>query len=516
MIASDLHRVPANMRRAAAGPSNTEDRDRLEPYEELVLDGFGVAPVASAITGRAYMMHAWCRKLGAGFATDTKTHTTDDWIAWLRVVIADVTALGRRVKVLRVDAGSDLANDGFRHRAASELGCAVRAAPGGWHEGVAMAESMNDLVSRMADAMVRRAQLGPSYFIPARLYAVVLISMRCVRGMTITRSEAADGVRPDAYKLTPFLFGTTVAELEDKGARGPPGSESKPRAPIGILVGISKGAYCVRKSHNTETVLRHAVQPLNELALLRNSVPSGVALVDEAAQTPALADFPPIVVPPPPPPTPVVNEQREAVGARLEFHFEVGPERTPRWFGCTVTGHRTTSSGVTHHAVEWDADEHWDPSWRQEDWQWVNLKNDTPMWRTGRPRVPAPTVPPAPAVGSRRSPRLVARLASMREDLVEFGFDQEYVDWTMDGESHCDAPSVSASDGSAHAPVNPIQPTPIHSNPRPPAVADDPPEAAHAFSVSYAGGFERTGALNSSPAPPHHRVHSAAVHRATL
>ena len=431
MIASDLHRVPANMRRAAAGPSNTADRERLEPYEELVLDGFGAAPVPSAITGKAYMMHAWCRKLGAGFATDTKTHTTDDWIAWLRVVIADVAALGRRTKVLRVDAGSDLANDGFRQRAASELGCTVRVAPGGWHEGVAMAESMNDLVSRMADAMVRRAQLGPSYFIPARLYAVVLISMRCVRGMMITRSEAADGVRPDAYKLTPFLFGTTVAELEDKGARGPPGSESKPRAPIGILVGISKGAYSVRKNHNAETVLRHAVQPLNELALLRNSVPSGVALVDEAAQTPALADFPPIVIPPPPPPTPVVNEQREAVGARLEFHFEVGPERTPRWFGCTVTGHRTTSSGVTHHAVEWDADEHWDPSWRQQDWQWVNLKNDTPMWRTGRPRVPAPPVPPAPAVGSRRSPRLVARLASMRDDLMTFGFDQEYVDWTM-------------------------------------------------------------------------------------
>ena len=431
MIASDLHRVPANMRRAAAGPSNTADRERLEPYEELVLDGFGAAPVPSAITGKAYMMHAWCRKLGAGFATDTKTHTTDDWIAWLRVVIADVAALGRHTKVLRVDAGSDLANDGFRQRAASELGCTVRVAPGGWHEGVAMAESMNDLVSRMADAMVRRAQLGPSYFIPARLYAVVLISMRCVRGMIITRSEAADGVRPDAYKLTPFLFGTTVAELEDKGARGPPGSESKPRAPIGILVGISKGAYSVRKNHNAETVLRHAVQPLNELALLRNSVPSGVALVDEAAQTPALADFPPIVIPPPPPPTPVVNEQREAVGARLEFHFEVGPERTPRWFGCTVTGHRTTSSGVTHHAVEWDADEHWDPSWRQQDWQWVNLKNDTPMWRTGRPRVPAPPVPPAPAVGSRRSPRLVARLASMRDDLMTFGFDQEYVDWTM-------------------------------------------------------------------------------------
>ena len=454
MIASDLHRVPANMRRAAAGPSNTADRERLEPYEELVLDGFGAAPVPSAITGKAYMMHAWCRKLGAGFATDTKTHTTDDWIAWLRVVIADVAALGRHTKVLRVDAGSDLANDGFRQRAASELGCTVRVAPGGWHEGVAMAESMNDLVSRMADAMVRRAQLGPSYFIPARLYAVVLISMRCVRGMIITRSEAADGVRPDAYKLTPFLFGTTVAELEDKGARGPPGSESKPRAPIGILVGISKGAYSVRKNHNAETVLRHAVQPLNELALLRNSVPSGVALVDEAAQTPALADFPPIVIPPPPPPTPVVNEQREAVGARLEFHFEVGPERTPRWFGCTVTGHRTTSSGVTHHAVEWDADEHWDPSWRQQDWQWVNLKNDTPMWRTGRPRVPAPPVPPAPAVGSRRSPRLVARLASMRDDLMTFGFDQEYVDWTMGDDLRVRHREVSPCDERRSCQVN--------------------------------------------------------------
>ena len=454
MIASDLHRVPANMRRAAAGPSNTADRERLEPYEELVLDGFGAAPVPSAITGKAYMMHAWCRKLGAGFATDTKTHTTDDWIAWLRVVIADVAALGRHTKVLRVDAGSDLANDGFRQRAASELGCTVRVAPGGWHEGVAMAESMNDLVSRMADAMVRRAQLGPSYFIPARLYAVVLISMRCVRGMIITRSEAADGVRPDAYKLTPFLFGTTVAELEDKGARGPPGSESKPRAPIGILVGISKGAYSVRKNHNAETVLRHAVQPLNELALLRNSVPSGVALVDEAAQTPSLAAFPPIVIPPPPPPTPVVNEQREAVGARLEFHFEVGPERTPRWFGCTVTGHRTTSSGVTHHAVEWDADEHWDPSWRQQDWQWVNLKNDTPMWRTGRPRVPAPPVPPAPAVGSRRSPRLVARLASMRDDLMTFGFDQEYVDWTMGDDLRVRHREVSPCDERRSCQVN--------------------------------------------------------------
>ena len=103
-----------------------------------------------------------------------------------------------------------------------------------------MAEAMNDVVSRMAEAMLRRALLGPEYFIPARLYAVVIISMRCAKGMTVTRAEAANGVCPDAYKLTPYLFGTTVAELEDKGARGPPGSETKPRAPVGILVPVTR------------------------------------------------------------------------------------------------------------------------------------------------------------------------------------------------------------------------------------------------------------------------------------
>ena len=60
-------------------------------------------------------------------------------------------------------------------------------------------------------------------------------------------------------------------------------------------------------------------------------------------------------------------------------------------------------------------------------------------------------------------------------------------------------PSASSDEG-ARAQANPSQPKPTHANPRPPAVAGGPPEAAHAVSVGSAGGIERTGGSEASVA----------------
>ena len=95
-----------------------------------------------------------------------------------------------------------------------------------------MCEKMNDVYTRMAEASVTRAGRGPGHFIPARMYAVIVCAMKAAKGQDMSRIESADGIRPDATALTPYLYGTEVAELEDKPARGAYGSVDKGRAPL--------------------------------------------------------------------------------------------------------------------------------------------------------------------------------------------------------------------------------------------------------------------------------------------
>ena len=451
LIESDTHRVSSSLRRRPANQSRGEARAVLDPYEEMDLDGWGPAPAASVVTGRSYMMHAVCRKTGMGYAIDTMHHTTEDWIAWLHTVLATIRAKGRTVRILRVDAASELASPTFARRAAKELGTAVLVAPGGFHEGVSMCEKMNDVYTRMAEASVKRAGRGPGHFIPARMYAVIICSMKAAKGQDMSRIESADGIRPDATVLTPYLYGTEVAELEDKPARGAYGSVDKGRAPLGIIVGMEDAKYLVRKHNTGETVRRRHVTPLNERALLRSGIPSGVALADEEAQTPPLAEF---ALPPPPPPRPrpepiEPNGQRKPIGTKLEFHFEIGKERTPHWFACQVVGTRTLASGAIEHAVDWAEDDLWHPSWSKEAWRHVNLSNDTPIWRYAR--APAQAKPVQPAQGPlRKSPRLQAGMACSMQAIVDAGMDPEYAEWVVTGDDD-DGAGMSNERGASDA-----------------------------------------------------------------
>jgi hypothetical protein len=74
----------------------------------------------------------------------------------------------------------------------------------------------------------------------------------------------------------------------------------------------------VFRKHRLGTVAQHHIRPLNELALVRRSLPPAVATVDIGVQT--LFDATPQTPPPPPqhaqPPPPAVVDL--PIGARIE------------------------------------------------------------------------------------------------------------------------------------------------------------------------------------------------------
>jgi hypothetical protein len=88
---------------------------------------------------------------------------------------------------------------------------------------------------------------------------------------------------PDLSSPVPFTFGTTVAIVED--VRGPKGSLEHPCGSIGKFVGVSGSSYLVYRPGRGTTVHQHHVTPLNELALIRSSLPASSATADGESQT---------------------------------------------------------------------------------------------------------------------------------------------------------------------------------------------------------------------------------------
>ena len=261
IIDNDIFRVGSQLKRAPAGTSRGA-HEQLEPLQCLNLDGWGHA-TPSALTGRSYTMEASCRKTGFGFMIDTKNHTHTDWVTWLHTVLAECARYKRVVEAFYVDAGSDLASPAFKELAAAQLKVDVIPAAGGYHEHVAGIEAMNDVWTRMGDAMCQRSERGPSHIIPARMYAKEITNLRCRPNADVTRHEEVTGSPSPVDDIVPYLYGTSVVELEDKQARGPHGSIDRPRAPEGIIVGMRKGSHLVIKANTQEVVARHRVRPLN-------------------------------------------------------------------------------------------------------------------------------------------------------------------------------------------------------------------------------------------------------------
>ena len=161
----------------------------------------------------------------------------------------------------------------------SSTGCGAQA-----RCGQRRAERNNDLLTRMAEEMLQRAKLGTAWLLVARAYAQWLLNRTPLTRTGETRYQRFRAEVPDfATGLTPYIFGTTVAVVED--VKGPKGSLDHPRGSIGRFVGVADSAYLVWRDVRKNVVHQASVRTLNEQALITSSLPPCVAGVTVEVQT---------------------------------------------------------------------------------------------------------------------------------------------------------------------------------------------------------------------------------------
>jgi len=423
-IASVEARAIAEARHAPATRATPVAHLATEPAETLICDGFGWHHAPSPVNGAFYQFHAICEHTSFGYVGEGKTHTVDDWVAFLSGVIADARAQGHKPVRVRFDRAPELRCAEFKQRLLDELGLIVELGSREHHEAVGRAEKNNDILTRMAEAMLQRAQLGTAWLLPARAYAQWLLNRRpFAHGTGETRYQKYLRKIPDLSSPVPLTFGTTVSVVED--VRGPKGSLDHPRGSIGKFVGIEGSSYLVYREKRQSLVRQHDVRPLNELALIRSSLPSAVATCDSSTQTSEDApsclesagiSLKPSALPGPaaplatPPPTVDVP-----LDTRIEVLWEVQGSGQLVWYAGKVIDSHTYADGHVRHYVAYDG-------WPQEKWYWHDLATDDFPWRHQSAQTPAqPSPDPAapqlvwqqhdPATLKplpRRSPRLTA------------------------------------------------------------------------------------------------------------
>ena len=135
------------------------------------------------------------------------------------------------------------------------------------------------MLTRKAEADMQRAGKGTSYLLDARIYVQHRLNRMPAAPHAESRWQRYYGKVPTVDAARPFyLFGTTVLFNEEKAARGPKGSLTKPRAVEGTLVGLtSDGAAYLVKLKNGGVAEPRFVDPLDELQLMRRGIPSGAA-----------------------------------------------------------------------------------------------------------------------------------------------------------------------------------------------------------------------------------------------
>ena len=249
-----------------------------------VLDGHGPYAAKSPHGGHIYTMHCVVRPSKYGFAKGTILHRQPHWRAFAIDCVVRLRALGVVVVILRFDRAGEFSEE-FAADLERTLFVIVQMAPAKWHEGVGDAEINNDILTRMGEAMVRRAGLGPAYMSLARIYAQFLLNLRPLRGATISRLEDLTGVRPSLRDQPLITFGTTVLALREKSERGPHGSINNGRTYEGRMIGVSENSYMVQKLDTNVIVYPPAVKPLNEAELVNAGLPPSATQQSQASQT---------------------------------------------------------------------------------------------------------------------------------------------------------------------------------------------------------------------------------------
>ena len=407
-IRANEHRAVAQIRHA---PVRATPQRNLatEPAELLICDGFGKHEAASPIDGAVYQFSAVCEYSSYGYIASGKRHTIEDWIVFLRSVVLDARGRGHTPKRIRFDRAPELRSAELKQRIEAELGLSVELSAREHHEGVGRVERNNDLLTRLAEEMLQRAQLGTAWLLPARAYAQWLLNRHIRAGTSETRYQRFFRKVPDLSAPVPYVFGTTVAIVED--VRGPKGSLDHPRGSVGRFVGVEGPSHLVYRPARGTTVHQSAVKPLNELALIRSSLPSAVATVDAGTQTDfeccheqdchLLAPSPSPVAPPTRAKSvPVIDVPQDS---RVEVLWPVKDVPTGKvWYSGKIVGVVDLSTGRRRHHVAYDG-------WPSSQWFWHDLASDDFEWRY----IDASSEPsPAPLAGPTTRSRARAHAAN--------------------------------------------------------------------------------------------------------
>ena len=370
-IDSNQHRALGQVKHAPVGDTSLRDR-ATAPGERFIVDGFGENHSPSPIDGASYQFHAIDEYSSYGYVASGKHHTMEDWIAFLRSVILDARAKGHTVRTMRFDRAPEFRAPAFKTRFEQEFHVKVELTSREHHEGVGRAERNNDLLTRSAEAMLQRAGLDKEWLLPARQYAQWLLNRIPTRKQEETRFQRYTGKIPNLSERVPYVFGTTVAVVED--VRGPKGSLDHPRGSIGRFVGIDGDAYVVWRPQRQNAVHQHAIHPLNELSLVRSSLPPTVGTCDVGTQTSGEAAIQQLVpapiarVPSVKPPTVDV-----LLGSRIEVLWPKGRGEHPAWFVGNVIDTVLQQNGRRRHHVQYDGHEANDTYWHDlaaNDFEW--------------------------------------------------------------------------------------------------------------------------------------------------
>tara|TARA_B110000046_G_C13021457_1_gene411460 strand:- start:974 stop:4489 length:3516 start_codon:yes stop_codon:yes gene_type:complete len=404
-IRSNMHRAVAQIRHAPAHATPQRDL-ATAPAELLVCDGFGKHEAPSPVDGAVYQFSAVCEYSSYGYIASGKRHTIEDWIVFLRSVVLDARAHGHAPRRIRFDRAPELRSAELKQRIEAELGLSVELTPRERHEGVGRVERNNDLLTRLAEEMLQRAGLGTAWLLPARAYAQWLLNRHIRAGTNETRYQRYFRKVPNLSAPVPYVFGTTVAIVED--VRGPKGSLDHPRGSVGRFVGVDGPSHLVYRPTRGTTVHQSAVKPLNELALVRSSLPPAVAMVDAETQTDfkgcheqdchLLAPSPSAAAPPQRAPSvPTVDVPH---GSRVEVLWPVKGSPTGKvWYSGKIVDEIDMTTGRRRHHVAYDG-------WPVAQWFWHDLASDDFEWRyidvadDGPPTAPSPS-PPGPTTRSR-------------------------------------------------------------------------------------------------------------------
>ena len=243
LIDGDIFRIESQIKRATVGSTRASER-ATEPGHTVVMDGWGPISEASPVDGSIYQFVACDEATGTPFLENVKRHRTQEYVTYIKWLQAHFAAVGRTLRRIRIDRivkSINLDVDSLRSACAA-LGIELVITPADRHQGVGLPEVMNDILTRIGEAMIARAELTRRYILDARKYAAKLMQLRCPAiGEPRARAHWFYNRPVDVIRMVPYVWGCDVALINPETERGPKGGFG--RKSEGILVGIEGSSY---------------------------------------------------------------------------------------------------------------------------------------------------------------------------------------------------------------------------------------------------------------------------------